>query len=736
MKHYLEEDDWKIIESRFSEENAKASESLFSIANGQIGGRASFEETYTGPSMKGCYVAGIYYPDKTRVGWWKVGYPETFDKTPNSAYWIGVRVRIDGEELDLHRADIKEFRRELDLRDGILTRTFRTVLPNGAAVTVRTERMCCLFCPEMGTLRYSITPENAAQITIDAYIDGNVLNEESNYGEKFWDGAGHDPLSLTMRTRKSGFTVCWAMQNRVTGLESSGGEDREGYVAEKFSGTVPAGHTVTLCKYVGIVSSLNHAEATLRSVALGHAERGAREGMERLQEKQREAWAKRWEQCDIEIEGDVKAQQGIRFCIFQALQSYSGDYPELNIAPKGFSGEKYAGGAYWDTEAFCLPFYLSGSGAETARNLLLFRYNQLDKAIENAQKLGIGNGAALFPMATFNGRECHNEWEITFEEIHRNGAIAYAIYYYVQYTGDTAYLASNGFEVLAALSRYWVQRANFSEAKRKYVILGVTGPNEYENNVNNNWYTNYMAAWTLRYAADTAEMLRREYPNDYRRIAARIRLQYEEELARWIDVSENMFFPEDPALNITLQQEGYLDKEPTTTADIPEGERPLNQHWSWDRILRSPYIKQADVLQGMFFFPEHFDKGLIYRNFNYYEPRTVHESSLSPSVHAAIAAWIGNEEKACELFLRAVRLDLDDYNREIEEGVHVTSAAGAWLAVVRGFAGFRVDETGEPLFRSHLPKRWKSLKFKILFRGKILQILLNGSKAEVREIKK
>ena len=207
------------------------------------------------------------------------------------------------------------------------------------------------------------------------------------------------------------------------------------------------------------------------------------------------------------MEGDEEAQQGIRFNIFHLNQTYRGDDPRLNIGPKGFTGEKYGGSTYWDTEAFCIPFFLCTAPASVTRNLLLYRYKHLEKAIENAQKLGYTNGAAFYPMVTMNGEECHNEWEITFEEIHRNGAIAFAIYNYIRHTGDHAYLIDYGLEVLIAISRFWSQRVNWSGEKMKYVILGVTGPNEYENNVNNNWYTNTLASWTLQYTIETIELV-------------------------------------------------------------------------------------------------------------------------------------------------------------------------------------------------------------------------------------
>src|SRR5690606_32114665 len=226
-------------------------------------------------------------------------------------------------------------------------------------------------------------------------------------------------------------------------------------------------------------------------------------GFDTLFAEQIAAWAQKWAENDIQIVGDVAAQQAIRFNIFQLHQTYTGEDDRLNIGPKGFTGEKYGGSTYWDTEAYCLPFYLATAPQQVARNLLVYRYKHLPKAIANAETLGFGAGAALYPMVTINGEECHNEWEITFEEIHRNGAIAFAIYNYIRYTGDTSYLAESGLEVLIGIARFWAQRVNWSEARQRYVLLNVTGPNEYENNVNNNWYTNTIASWCLEYTLAT-----------------------------------------------------------------------------------------------------------------------------------------------------------------------------------------------------------------------------------------
>lgn len=724
-------DPWRIVEADFDPARVEAAESLFALGNGVMGGRANFEERYSGPSLQGNYIGGVYYPDKTRVGWWKNGYPEYFAKVLNAAFWIGVDVGIDGEPLDLATvAEVKSFYRETDMRRSVLTRRMTVTMRNGAEVAVEATRFLSLTRRELGVVRYAVTPLNrAAAITFSPHIDADVRNADANYDEKFWEPVLTDGDVTQSRTRKSGFEAAWAQA-----VELEGAEFRCETQPEKVRHTAAvrceAGRTATLYKYAGICSSLNHAPADLAAAARAVAADGLRTGFDALLKEQEEAWAARWHGCDIVIGGDPAAQQGIRFCIFMLLQTYTGVDTRLNIGPKGFTGEKYGGVTYWDTEAYCLPFYMATAGQAVARELLVYRYNQLDKAIENAAKLGFRDGAALYPMVTINGEECHNEWEITFEEIHRNGAIAYAIHNYIRYTGDEGYLADCGLEVLVGIARFWAQRITWSEARRKYVLLGVTGPNEYENNVNNNWYTSYIACWSMRYAARAARWVRENRPADYARICAKRAFDEAAETAVWHRIADNMYLGEDRELGIFLQQDSYLDKEQTLVADLDPAERPINQKWSWDRILRSCFIKQADVLQGLYFFGEEFDLDTLRRNFYFYEPRTVHESSLSPCVHAVLAARLGDLEKAVEMYLRTARLDLDDYNREVAEGCHVTSMAGSWLSVVEGFGGMRVRD-GVLSFDPRLPETWESLSFKVNFRGRVLTVKVTRTAVEV-----
>ena len=734
---YIKPDNWSIIEEGFDKESVKSSESLFSIGNGAMGQRANFEEIYTGETFQGNYIAGVYYPDKTKVGWWKNGYPEYFAKVLNAPNWIGIDIEINGENFDLNTCkSVKNYKRELNMQQGWYNRSFEATLPNGTEIAVNVRRFLCMDLDEVGIINYEITPLNeAAKIIFKPYVDAGVSNEDANWEEKFWEIQGlkrHDNAAfVTARTFKTHFVATTFMQNSIflndknlnltpTIFKGNGAEAiQKDKIQFSYEIAVAKNEKAAIQKIGGYTVSLNH-ENTIAAAEIAIAT-ATNKGVDVLLQEQIQAWAKIWEMSDITIDGDIKAQQGIRFNIFQLNQTYSGKDSRLNIGPKGFTGEKYGGSTYWDTEAYCIPFYMATKDQQVARNLLTYRYNQLDKAIENAEKnLGFKNGAALYPMVTMNGEECHNEWEITHEEIHRNGAIAFAIFNYYRYTGDYSYIPEKGLEVLIAIARFWQQRASFSTNKNQYMILGVTGPNEYENNVNNNFYTNYIAKWCIDYAHEQIKKVSLEYPKDHKRIIEKIKLS-DAELQEWKKVADNMYFPKSEELGIYLQQDGFLDKDLVKVNDMDQSQRPINQKWSWDRVLRSPYIKQADTLQGFYFFEDHFTKAELQKHFDFYEPFTVHESSLSPCVHSIQAALLDKMDMAYTFYLRTSRLDLDDYNKEVEEGCHITSMAGTWMSIVEGFGGMRVKENTLH-FSPKIPKEWKGYSFKINFRNQILKV--------------
>jgi maltose phosphorylase len=738
MNKYLAVDPWCIIEDKFDPANQRASESIFSLGNGRMGQRANFEEAYSGDTLAGSYIAGIYYPDRTRVGWWKNGYPEYFAKVLNAPNWTGINVAAGKEMLDLGIWRILRFRRFLNMQEGTLSRSFTAESRKRTKVEVDCIRFLSMDNPDLCVIKYTVKPLGSPGIIdFTPFINGDVRNEDANYDEVFWDinvaDAAQGTAYVEAVTKKTGFVAGIAMTYEV--LASGKHVSTEARVArtDKYaentvSVNVDKGESVTIIKYVAVVGSLYCKPENIKKEAQLKAAMAREKGFEKLYREHVEVWKNIWEYSDIKIEGDVEAQQGIRFNIFHLNQTYRGDDPRLNIGPKGFTGEKYGGSTYWDTEAFCIPFFLSTAPGPVTRNLLIYRYKHLEKAIENGRKLGFTGGAALYPMVTMNGEECHNEWEITFEEIHRNGAIAYAIYNYINYTGDKNYLAEYGLEVLIGISRFWSQRITWSQERNKYVMLGVTGPNEYENNVNNNWFTNTIAIWCLKYTIESIEFVKKSFQQRYKEISEKWSFDERTETVRWNDIIDNMHFPVDKKLGIFVQQDGYLEKELKTVNDLLPGERPINQLWSWDRILRSCFIKQADVLQGLFIFGDRYDAGTITRNFDFYEPRTVHESSLSSCVHSVIASRISRIERAYELYLRTSRLDIDDYNNEVREGLHITSMAGTWMAIVLGFGGLSVKD-GILNFNPRIPAKWNSYSFRVFFRESIIEVIVSKGKA-------
>lgn len=744
MKDYITPHEWAIVEEGFHPEHNRITESLMSIGNGKMGQRANFEEHYSGDTFQGSYVAGIYYPDKTRVGWWKNGYPEYFAKVLNSANWIGIDVYFGNRRLDLNEMEILDFHRELNMEKGYLRRSFRASFADGLTVKIQATRFCSMVDDESAAIEYQIEAENySGSITCFPCIDFDVVNEDSNYDEQFWEEVTRqvDAQSgmVCSRTKKLDFHVCAGMHveatknGEVLSLGPLPSNEQKAFVELMVETVVDPGDVFTIYKYASVVASTNYDKDKLTQACQERLAEVVAKGYHQMLQEQADAWQEKWSLGDIRIEGDVKAQQGIRFNIFQLNQTYTGKDGRLNIGPKGFTGEKYGGSTYWDTEAYCLPFYLSTSPPDVSRNLLIYRHNHLQKAIENAEKLGFTDGAALYPMVTMNGEECHNEWEITFEEIHRNGAIAFAIYDYIRYTGDKDYLAEYGVDVLVGIARFWAQRVNFSQAKQQYVMLGVTGPNEYENNVNNNWYTSYIACWCMRYAQEALKWVANRHPSRYDEIVSALNYK-SSEAEQWQEIVDNMYFAKDDEKGIFLQQDGYLDKELLPVAALDPKHLPLNQKWSWDRILRSCYIKQADVLQGLYLFEDQFEPETLRRNFDFYEPLTVHESSLSPCVHVILAAKLGYEEKAYEMYLRTARLDLDDYNNDTEDGCHTTSMAGTWMSVTKGFGGMRVDDDGGLHFAPMIPKQWTSYSFKVIYRGIGLEIFTARDRVEIRHL--
>lgn len=734
MKRIFEVSPWTITTHELNPADKRLQESITSLGNEYMGMRGMFEETYTGDSLQGVYIGGVWFPDKTRVGWWKNGYPEYFGKAINALNFVKAEIRIDGDLIDLAKTPFDDFELSLDMKAGILHRSF---IVKGVKISV--DRFISVAKKELADLRWTFVSVDKAthQLELTSLIDADVMNEDSNYDEKFWDvldkEADEESAFIMTRTIANPFGVpqftVAARQCFVSDLPAVGSVNDDKQVGNVFAGIVTE-TPVQIEKRVIVTTSRDYdtndavkaatddlfadiASNTYNDLVIDHTT----------------GWAKRWEKADVQIEGDEEAQQGIRFNLFHLFATYYGNDARLNIGPKGFTGEKYGGATYWDTEAFAIPVYLGVTDPAVVKSLLKYRYQQIEGAYHNAKQQGLAG--ALYPMVTFDGIESHNEWEITFEEIHRNSTIAYAIYNYTHLTGDRSWLENEGSEVLIGIARFWADRVHYSARNDAYMIHGVTGPNEYENNINNNYYTNWMAKWVLSYALENIDAVAPEFQTKLNVTA--------EERKHWQDVVDKMYLPEADVTDVNgvprhvfVAHDTFLDKELVPVRDLDPKNLPINQHWSWDRILRSPYIKQSDTLHAMYYFPDAFTEQQKRDNYEFYEPFTVHESSLSPSVHSIIAADLKMADKSVEFYERTARLDLDNYNNDTSDGLHITSMTGAWLSIVQGFAGMRVRDD-QLHFEPFLPDKWQGYSFRFLFRGRLLSVAVdqNGSHVEL-----
>jgi len=743
MKNNLLLEPWRIIENEFRPEENRVVESLFSLGNGRQGHRAHFEEDYQGDSLHGCYLAGLYYPDRGETGLLRYGLPLEHARMLNAVNWLGLKLTLDGEKLDLHTCRLEHFRRVLDIKRGILERRFLAELPSGHQVEVQACRFCSMDQHQLGAIRYTLTPLNfSGTLNLIPYLDLNVRNAYAQEEGPFWVETAtqirRTHAYLMAETKRTHLQVCSGMKVVV----EQDGEALEYYShrrqLEKFVGfsidlKCEKNKPITIYKYVANSSYLDEAPARMMDSAKKIVKQAARDGFDRLLERHEKAWSDIWERTHLEIDGDPEAQLGLRFGLFHLYQAYSGQDERLNISPRAFTGEAHDGNTYWDSEAFCLPFFMATAGAEWGKRLLLFRYRQLDRAKENARRLGYARGAALYPMATIDGRESHQHWERALLEVHRNGAVARAIYDYYAWSGDDAFLWEAGLEMLVALSRFWADRVDYLPGSGQYAILGVTGPNTYEINVDNNYYTNYAARWTLAYTLDAIERLAADHPETWDSLSEKLSIRREPEMAQWRHIVEKMYLPEDLSKGIFLQHDGFQRKPIQRVADLPEGKLPIYRHWSWDRILRSSLIRQPDVLQTFFAFPEAFDRHALANNFDYYAPLTLEEQALTPGIHALLAGTLGQSETARSKLLDAALWDLHNPYGLSRKGCHVTSMGLAWQALWRGIAGMRV-EGGQLEFCPRLPRHWKRLSFRLIFRNTWMEIRIEREGLQVKHL--
>jgi Trehalose and maltose hydrolases (possible phosphorylases) len=451
-------------------------------------------------------------------------------------------------------------------------------------------------------------------------------------------------------------------------------------------------------------------------LALGHGQTG----FETAFQEQCQYWQNIWDQFDITIEGDPENQQGIRFCIFQLHQTYHGVDSTLNIGAKGLTGEAYGGKAFWDTEAYCLQFYMFNN-PQAAKNLLKYRYQLLPKAMERAGQLDCEG--ACYPVSSIDGEESCGAWQYSSLQIHVSGAIAFGIFHYTNVCGDRDFLYHEGMEMLIQICRFYASRVQQNPETLQYGFYGVMGVDEFHMMVNNNCFINYLVKKVMEFTVSVITEMEKNAPSELSAVGKKTGYRAAE-LEKWRDIAADMYIPRNSQTHIYEQHDGFFTLPHIDIDAIPVSDFPLYQSWSYDRLYRHDMIKQPDVLMMLFLYSQDFSVATKRANYDYYKPRCIHESSLSPSIHSILAAEIGNLEEACEFFRFATRLDLDDYNRNTWEGLHITSIAAAWMNIVYGFGGIRSDG---PILSFHpsLPPEWQSYSFRILYQNSIVSVTVN-----------
>ena len=710
---YFKIDPWNIVEEGFDPEYGMTAESVFSLGNEYMGVRGYFEEGYSGQRLLGSYFNGVYECRKAAAEEYK-GIVQETEFMVNSIDWLYLRIRAGEELLDLAKIEFENYYRTLNLKTGLLRRQFVWKTQKGN-LEIRFERLISMVTNEAAAQRLVITSKGyTGEIRVCAGLDFNTTHgtEKMNLWECDAREMENHRGYICGRTKNTGMEVESYCAFFGTMTEDSVvrtiQEDR--FVAEEYTFTLNDQERRILDKIVWNVTPLapqTDAQEVMKTLeTLTY---------DALYQSNCKWWERVWQKSDVTISGDEENQQGIRFCIFQMFQTYHGAIRGTNIGAKGLTGEAYNGNAFWDTETYCLPFFLFHD-KQAAKTLLYFRYATLEEACKRAKALDCDG--AFYPIATISGRECCNLWQHASLQLQASTAVAYGIWLYEKVTKDTSFTEQYGLEMLIEICRMLATRGDYSADGAFYGFYGVMGPDEFQMMVNHNAYTNYMGQFSFRYTLEVIERMKKKAPEAYETVVEGVRYLDSEGLD-WKQKADKMYIPYDEERKLYEQHDGYFKLPHIDVDAIAVEEFPLYNHWTYDRIYRNDMIKQPDVLMFMLLFNSQFTEEELKNNYEFYEPRCIHESSLSPSVHSILAAQLGKEEEAFDFFKFATRMDLENYNRNSGEGLHTTSIAAAWMNIVYGFGGLRADGDMLTLAPS-IPKKWDGYQFHIVYEDEII----------------
>jgi kojibiose phosphorylase len=721
---------WNIVQDKYSCEENKKYETIFALANGYRGLRGELE--FSGIGEKGNYIAGVFDKSDAQV-----------NQIVNCQDCLVFNIYIDGKLLDIDKCKILEFSRNLNMNDGILYTDMVLEDSRGKITNINSERFVSKSNVHRWGASYKIKPINySGVIIIESEIDGTSTNSASFPMERTKHFSCAEAIDLkpglTLSTLTNERKIQIVEMTTLKFLDSKNNNlkiDERKYsvfgelVREVYTFKVKENAEYNVIKY-GVTYTSRDNDKDVINTCMKELNSYLYEGYKKERNNHIEYWKEIWKAIDITIEGDDEAQSGIRFNIFQLYSSaYEGD-GKVSIAAKGLHGEGYKGHVFWDTEIFMMPFFVY-TNPEVAKQLLMYRYNTLGGARANAKLNGyIG---AQFPWESADdGSEVTPKWGFDYdgdpvriwtgdEEFHINSDITFAVWEYYRATRDQKFLIDFGIEMFLDTARFWKSRVEYNEALNRYEINKVIGPDEFHEHVNNNVYTNYLAKWSLIKSVELAYWLRTEDRVAFDKLCSKLGIN-EESFEDWKDIAKKIYIPINVENDIIEQFEGYFDLKylPITVHD--NNNMPVWPELEGNKLCDTQLIKQADVIMLMLILGDEFSCDMKEKNYKYYENRTMHKSSLSPSMYSIMGLNVGDTENAYKYFMKTVFTDLEDNQGNSEFGIHAASTGGAWQSAIFGFGGFSVDHEERPNFKPWIPKHWSKMSYKIKWRGGILDI--------------
>ena len=740
--HDYPADEWNIVEKKFHPEFLAQLETMLAVGNGYLGIRGCPEEG--GPNAEnGTFINGFYEARPIIYGEEAYGFPKTGQTILNVTDSKIIKLFVDDEPFWLPNANFLSYDRRLNMQSGTLDREILWETPAGKQVLITSRRLVSFVHRHVAAISYRVTLLNAeAPVVISSEMVANEPIARANADDprqaRIFAGpvlrhrAGYAKdrrIVLCHATEKSRMTLTCAtdhvLETTCTYADKTIHTEDFGQVA--FTIQARPGCAIHLTKYMVYHTSQTASSEELCGRAKWTMDRIVNEGFPQLLAAQEQYMNDFWRRSDVRVRDiredrakrtTVEIQQAIRFNLFHILQA-SARAESAGVPAKGMTGQAYEGHYFWDTEIYVLPF-LTYTSPRVARNLLTFRHKMLPQARERARQLG--HRGAMFPWRTISGEEASAYYAAGTAQYHINADIMYALRKYVQATGDEQFLRDCGAEMLVETARLWLDLGFYSHEKGgKFCINGVTGPDEYNAVVNNNAYTNLMARENLRYAAQSVEALRSTTPDVYNALVHKTALE-PSEVEAWRRAAESMYVPYDEKLKIIPQDDSFLEREPWDFQNTPSDKYPLLLFYHPLDIYRKQVIKQADVVLAMFLLDDAFSREAKQRNFEFYDPLTTGDSSLSSCIEAIIAAQTGDMDKAIQYGMAALLMDLADVGGNVKDGCHIASMGGTWMMLTYGFGGMRDHDGMLSFWPRRAPEENAILRFPLTYRGQVLEV--------------